>query len=98
MNIITLKSKSEIKPEERHRIAKKAANVFMGEESNYIPYMPMENDTSFWSIDPGNDFWILFDQIDNSKFWLKCRYEYQQELLKAFAKFFALKTRCEIIA
>ena len=96
-NIVYLKRPSEITQSDRQKFAKWAANVLQMEENDELPYKPMEYSDYFWAIHGGNDFWILFDEQDNTKFYLKCRYNYQQTLLEDFARFFAAKLKCNIV-
>ena len=82
---------------DRKQLARWAATVFMMREAVGLPHMPMDNNTYFWSIDSQNDYWILFDEEDNRKFYLRCREEHQQDFLEAFARFFAYKTKSVIL-
>jgi hypothetical protein len=59
---------------DRTKFAAEVAFMFNGEEIGDFPYMPNENDDSFWTIDRGNDWKIGFDRKDKKKFYIMYRY------------------------
>ena len=64
-----------------------------------MPYPPQPGDSYRWSIDrSGNDFWVAFDESDNCRFTLSCRYAGEQaDTLAALANYVAHRLCCEVI-
>lgn len=73
--------------------------VSMADNGEDMPYMPQPGDTYRWSIDRyGNDFWVAFDESDNLRFTLSCRYGGDQaETLAALANYVAHRLNCEVL-
>ena len=69
---INIKLSDKIK--NRTLFAKDVAKMFNGEDLVDFPYMPNDNDDSFWTIDMGNDWKIGFNDEDASIFYIMYRY------------------------
>ena len=78
--------------------ARLALVVSMTDNEGSMPYMPQPGDSHYWSIDRfGNNYWVLFDDVDNLKFTLSCRYQNQAETLAALAAYVAVRLQCELL-
>jgi hypothetical protein len=73
--------------------------VSLTDNEDDMPYMPQPGDTYRWSIDRcGNDFWLAFDETDNLRFTLSCRYGGEQaETMAALANYVAHRLNCEVL-
>lgn len=73
--------------------------VSLTDNKDDMPYMPQPGDTYRWSIDRhGNDFWLAFDETDNLRFTLSCRYGGEEaETLAALANYVAHRLDCEVL-
>ena len=73
---INIKLSDKIK--NRTLFAKDVAKMFNGEDLVDFPYMPNDNDDSFWTIDMGNDWKIGFNDEDASIFYIMYRYGHHE--------------------
>lgn len=80
----------------RSRLATRLSLVIDTRQTDGIPYKPMENDDTFWTLDQHNDWKVGFDD-DGETFYLMCRYDYQDAILKALAVYVAARFNVEII-
>lgn len=85
--------------EKRKKFASKIALIVsLTNNNDDMPYMPQPGDTYRWSIDRhGNDFWIAFDETNNLRFTLSCRYDSEIPTLIALANYVSHRLNCEII-
>lgn len=86
--------------DKRKRFAASVALIVsLTDNEDDMPYMPQPGDTYRWSIDRhGNDFWLAFDETDNLRFTLSCRYGGEEaETLAALANYVAHRLNCEVL-
>jgi hypothetical protein len=92
-----IKLKQKIK--DREKFVKQIAFLYAGKEiKHFSPYMPNDNDDSFWTIDMGNDWKIGFDDKKSNTFYIMYRYgDSHKEKVINFSKLIACKYDGKII-
>jgi hypothetical protein len=84
--MIILKTKQDLSSDTaRKAMAKYLSCIVDGNDDKQLPYMPNEGDTTFWTVDSGNDWKVCFFPDDPHVFGIKYRYQceglpYEQKL------------------